>query len=263
MKIAVTGKGGVGKTTFAGMLCRVYSSEGKRVVAVDADPDANLGSAIGLSLEDMEKIMPITSMSELIEERTGVPRGSSGTVFRLNPKVDDIPEIAGKEFENIRLLTMGKSKEGGSGCYCPENSLLRRLVNHLVLETEDVIIMDTEAGIEHISRGTAEGVDCFVIVVEPGKKSMQTAKTIINMAKSIGIKEVFLVANKVNSSSEFTAIQEEMKDTTILGWIPYDSKVVAADLRGETPYDNNPELVNAITKIKDRMEALATGSIMT
>lgn len=197
MKIAITGKGGVGKTTLASLLAHLYAEEGKRVIAVDADPDANLASALGISREEAEKIKPITDMAELIEERTGVKPGSIGGMFRLNPKVDDLPEDIGYRLNGIILLTMGKLKAASSGCYCPENVLLRSLLKHLIIDRSEVVIVDMEAGIEHLTRGTAESVDAFIVVVEPGQRSMQTAKTVFEMAKNLGVQKVFVVANKV------------------------------------------------------------------
>ena len=173
MKIAVTGKGGGGKTTLASILSHLYKEDGRRVIAVDADPDANLASALGISREESAKIKPIADMAELIEERTGAKKGSMGGIFKLNPKVDDIPEGIGYHLNGIILLIMGKSKAAASGCYCPENVLLRRLLKHLVIERREVIIVDMEAGIEHLTRGTAESVDAFIVVVEPGQRSLQ------------------------------------------------------------------------------------------
>jgi CO dehydrogenase maturation factor len=175
MKIAITGKGGVGKTTLASLLSHLYKEDGRRVIAVDADPDANLASALGISREESAKIKPLADMAELIEERTGAKKGSMGGIFKLNPKVDDIPEGIGYHLNGIILLIMGKSKAAASGCYCPENVLLRRLLKHLVIERREVIIVDMEAGIEHLTRGTAESVDTFIVVVEPGQRSLQTA----------------------------------------------------------------------------------------
>jgi CO dehydrogenase maturation factor len=157
MKIAVTGKGGVGKTTVSAMLCHIFASEGKKVIAVDADPDANLATAIGISSNEINALRPIAELTELIEERTGAKPGSSGGIFKINPRVDDIPEDFGYKKDNITLLIMGKSKFAASGCYCPEHALLRRLLKHIIVDRDEVVIVDMEAGIEHLTRGTAEG----------------------------------------------------------------------------------------------------------
>lgn len=170
MKIAITGKGGVGKTTLSAVLSYLFASEGKKVIAVDADPDANLAQALGIKQSDIDKIRPIADIGELVEERTGVKPGSMGSVFKLNPKVDDLPEGLGFKVNGITLLVMGKAKTASSGCYCPENVLLRRLLKHLVVERDEVVVVDMEAGIEHLTRGTAEAVDAFIVVVEPGQR---------------------------------------------------------------------------------------------
>src|SRR4030043_625647 len=204
MKIAITGKGGVGKTTLASLLSHIFAAEGKRVIAVDADPDANLASALGIPKDESEKIRPVADMAELIEERTGAKVGSMGGMFKLNPKVDDLPEGIGYHLNSIILLTMGKSKAAASGCYCPENALLRRLLSHLVIERSEVVIVDMEAGIEHLTRGIAVSVDAFIVVVEPGQRSMQTARAVFEMADKLDIQKVFVVANKVRGSEDLS-----------------------------------------------------------
>src|SRR5208282_6336543 len=146
---------------------------------------------------DIEHIRPIGEMAELIEERVGAKPGQPGALFKLNPRVDDLPENFGVRIGNITLLIMGKSKAAASGCYCPEHVFLRRLLKHLVVERDEVVIVDMEAGIEHLTRGTAESVDAFIVVVEPGQRSMQTAAVVRDMAKQLGVKNVFVVANKV------------------------------------------------------------------
>src|SRR4030042_1717793 len=173
MKLAVSGKGGVGKTTFAALLIRTLSREGKHVLAIDADPDANLASALGIS--GAEKITPISEMKELIFERTETKPGSIGGYFKLNPKVDDLPDSLSVKFENIKLMRLGGIKKGGAGCICPESTLLKVLVSHIVLARDEVVVMDMEAGIEHLGRATAKAVDKLIVVVEPGRRSIDTA----------------------------------------------------------------------------------------
>lgn len=182
MKLAIAGKGGVGKTTLASLLAMVYSAEGKRVIAIDADPDANLALALGISMEEARHITPIVELKDLIEERTGAKPGTSGMFFKLNPKVDDIPDRFSVKKDGVSLMLMGTIKGGGTGCICPESVLLKSLLSHLLLERSDVVIMDMEAGLEHLGRGTAEAVDAFIIVVEPGKRSLQTAEAVGRLA---------------------------------------------------------------------------------
>jgi len=254
MKIAVTGKGGVGKTTISATLCHVFASEGKKVLAVDADPDANLASAFGLKDEEIASLRPIAELTDLIEERTGARPGSQGGMFRLNPRVDDIPEGFGHRMDGITLLITGKSKEAASGCYCPENVLLRRLMKHLVVERGEVVVMDMEAGIEHLTRGTSEAVDAFIVVVEPGQRSIQTAHTVAQLAKGLGVRNVFAAANKVRSEEDVAYIRKGLGDIELIGSLAFDHAVVEADMQARPPYETSPALVEQVKKMKETIE---------
>ncbi len=256
MKIAITGKGGVGKTSLAGMLSRLYASEGRTVLAVDADPDANLASALGISPEAASHALPLAEQADLIEERTGARPGTPGGLFRINPKVDDIPDAYSIKHEGVRLLILGKSKEAGSGCYCPENVLLRRLISHLILKHNEVVILDMEAGIEHLTRGTAGSVDAFIVVVEPGQRSMQTARQIERLARGLGVKEVFVVGNKVQRESDKDFIRTSLPGMKLLGFMSYTSEVIQADLDGKSPFDASPHAREEARKIKAALDQL-------
>jgi CO dehydrogenase maturation factor len=256
VKIAVTGQGGVGKTTLSSILSHLFASEGKKVIAVDADPDANLASALGVPREKAEKIRPIAELGELIEERTGSKPGSMGGIFKLNPKVDDLPEGLGFKMNGITLLVMGKSKAAASGCYCPENVLLRRLLKHLVVERDEVVIVDMEAGIEHLTRGTAGSVDAFIVVVEPGQRSMQTAGVVRDMARALGVKQVLVVANKVRGQEDLDFIRGGIGDIAIAGHISFSHDVMEADIRGASPFSFSPGTVDEVKKIKSVMEKM-------
>lgn len=253
MKIAVTGKGGVGKTTLSAMLSCAYSSEGKKVIAVDADPDANLASAFGISREAASKIKPIAELTDLIEDRTGARPGTSGGVFKLNPKVDDIPEEYGYKINNITLLITGKSKEAASGCYCPENAFLRRLLKHLIVDRNEVVIVDMEAGIEHLTRGTAESVDAFIVVVEPGQRSIQTAHSVKDMAEKLGVKDVFVIANKIKSEEELRLIKKLISGMNFLGEINFSDHLIEADMTGEACCEASKEAFEQAKKIKESL----------
>lgn len=251
MKIAITGKGGVGKTTFSSTLCHVYASEGFKVLAVDADPDANLATAFGLSEETASTIRPIAELPDLIEERTGARPGSAGGIFKLNPRVDDIPEGFGYKIGNITLLITGKSREAATGCYCPESVLLRRLLKHMVVERDEVVVLDMEAGIEHLTRGTAESVDAFIVVVEPGQRSIQTANTIKRMAGELGVKKILVVANKVRNDEDIEYIRKNIGEITLLGGLHFDHSIMEADMQGKPPYEISEELVRSVRELKD------------
>ncbi len=260
MKIAVTGKGGVGKTTLSATLSRIYAAEGRRVLAIDADPDANLATAFGLSPEDVAKIRPIAEMTNLIEERTGARPGTPGGVFKLNPRVDDIPEECGFRFDNIVLIITGKSKEAASGCYCPENVFLRRLLKHLIVERDEVVVVDMEAGIEHFTRGTAEAVDAFVVVVEPGKRSIQTALAVKDLAEGLGVKHVFVVANKTRSEEDVDFIRNNIGDMTLVGALEFSHDVMEADIKGLPPYEAAKPLLEKTREIRDSIERHIAGN---
>ena len=201
LKIAVTGKGGVGKTTVSAFLVKWFAEQGRSVLAIDADPDANLAHALGI--QNASEITPVSQMRELVAERTESVPGSYGGFFKLNPKVDDLPEkLSVRQGENIRLMVMGGIKKGGTGCVCPESILLKNLVQHLILRRDEVVIMDMEAGIEHLGRGTSKAVDWLITVVEPGRRSVETASRIRELGRDIGLTKIGLVGNKVRNDRD-------------------------------------------------------------
>ena len=235
MKLAVSGKGGVGKTTFSALLIRTLNEQGKHVLAIDADPDANLAAALGIP--DSDKIVPIAEMKELIFERTEAQPGTIGGFFKLNPKVDDLPDSLSAKLDNIKLMRLGGVKKGGGGCICPESTLLRALVIHVVLSRDEVVVMDMEAGIEHLGRATASAVDKLIVVVEPGRRSIDTAGHIKKLASEIGLKNICVVGNKIRSKKDEEFLKKHMSGFKLLGFIPYDEALIEADLDGVSPFD--------------------------
>jgi CO dehydrogenase maturation factor len=235
MKLAISGKGGVGKTTFAALLARTLNQGGKRVLAIDADPDANLGAALGIP--DADKIVPIADMKDLIFERTEAQPGTIGGFFKLNPKVDDLPDALSVKLENIKLMRLGGVKKGGAGCICPESTLLKALVTHIVLARDEFVVMDMEAGIEHLGRATARAVDKLIVVVEPGRRSIDTAEHIRRLASEIHLANIAVVGNKVRNSSDEIFLKKHLKEFEFLGFLPYDPKLIEADLEGVSPFD--------------------------
>ncbi len=235
MKLAVSGKGGVGKTTFSSLLIRTYNQKGNRVLAIDADPDANLAAGIGI--ENADDIVPIAEMEELVHDRTGAQPGSIGGFFKLNPKVDDLPDTLSAKMENIKLMRLGGVKKGGSGCICPESTLLRALVMHIVLARDEVVVMDMEAAIEHLGRATAKAVDKLIVVVEPGRRSIDTAQHIRRLAAEIGLDAIGVVGNKVRGEKDREFLQRHLNGFEFIGFLPYDDALIEADLEGISPFD--------------------------
>ncbi|MFH1854743.1 MAG: AAA family ATPase [Candidatus Omnitrophota bacterium] len=230
MKIAVTGKGGSGKTSIAAGLAFIFRNQGRKIIAIDADPDANLSTALGFP--DTERPVAISELKKLILERTG----EVGAFFKLNPKVEDIPDKFSKERNGIRLIEMGTVKKGGAGCVCPESAFLKALLSHIVINRDEVVIVDMEAGVEHLGRGTAQSVEKFIIVVEPNKTSIDTAARIKSLAENLKIKEVSAIANKIRSEGDKVFIGENLKGLRVEGFIKLDESLL--DSRGILPEDS-------------------------
>jgi len=251
MKIAISGKGGVGKTILASLLSKIFAEAGYSVLAIDADPDSNLAATLGFPHPD--KITPISEMSALIDERTGAPPGQVGGFFKLNPKVDDLPEKYSLKYNGIRLMVMGRIKKGGTGCYCPENALLQALITHLLVGRDEVVILDMEAGIEHLGRATARAVDKLIVVVEPSRRSIETAYRIDKLAQEIGLHNIAIVGNKVRSKSEREFLISSLPSFEFLGFIPYDQAIVEADLANLPLLDSSPSIINEVRNIYEAL----------
>lgn len=252
MKVAITGKGGVGKTTLSATLARLYAAEGRTVLCADVDPDANLGLALGLTEEEVNAIVPISKMRSLIEERTGATKDN--LFYKLNPQVSDIPDTYAKEVNGVKLLVMGTVETGGSGCVCPEHVMLKAVLSALSFRRDDVVIMDMEAGLEHLGRGTASVMDQFIVVVEPGARSIQTYQKVRQLAADIGVHQVRVVGNKIRGDADRQFIESRIPAEDILGFISYNAEVIDADRNGLSPYDVSPKAVEEIREIKNRME---------
>ncbi|RKD30928.1 AAA family ATPase [Thermohalobacter berrensis] len=252
MKIALTGKGGVGKTTISALLARRLVERNFNVLAIDADFDANFASALGIDITK-EDIKPISEMEKLIEEKMGTSEDIGKGLYKLNPFVGDIPDKFSIKHKGVNFLAVGTVKKGGEGCYCAENKLIKRLINHIVLKSDETVVMDMEAGLEHISRGTAKGIDLFLIVVEPGLRSLQTANKIKEMAHDIGVKNIYAIVNKLHSKDELIYIRDYLKDIEIISSIYLNDSIAKADLKGISPADTaDKELISKIDEIIDR-----------
>ncbi|MBP7584327.1 MAG: AAA family ATPase [Spirochaetes bacterium] len=254
MKIAITGKGGVGKTTLAAALALIFAERGQTVLAVDADPDANLASALGIPSDAQKEIVTIARQKELIEERTGAPLDSYGRMFKLNPEVADIADTFSFTHRGVNLLVLGAVKGGGTGCACPESTLLRALVQDMVLHRSETLIMDMEAGIEHLGRATARGVDALVAVVEPGHRAIGTVERIVGMAAEIGLRNVCAVLNGVRDDDDGRYLEDRLRGYEILGTIPYSDAIRANDRDGRSVLDDiTPDLRRCFEDIADRV----------
>jgi CO dehydrogenase maturation factor len=257
LKVAVSGKGGVGKSTLAAALCRILSKKGYKVLAIDADPDANLASALGLSQDLKSGIRPIAGESGLIEQRTGAKPGRAGQMFSLSPDVSDVAQKYGLSCDGVSLLVLGAVKSGGGGCACPENAFLKKLIRHLVLQERETVVIDMEPGIEHLGRATASGVDAMIIVLEPGTRSKETAGRIIKLSKDIGLeKKLFFVLNKMrNDDDEKTVLADDFGQVKMLGKIPFDERFIDADCKGISVFDipGTEDLKAGFVKITDQL----------
>ena len=260
MKIAVSGKGGVGKTLVAGVLAAFFAKRNFQVLAIDADPSPNLALTLGIPIDQARKIIPISENSKLIESKT---KTDFEGVYRLSFSVDDIiKDFSVKSPFGVNLLVMGTVRSAGGGCTCPANAVVRALIRHLLLERNEVVVMDMEAGVEHLGRGTVKHVDTMLVVSDSSFKSLDTAKRIYELATEMGIKEVFLVGNKIAGANEEELVKRFAAKNRIalLGLIPYDETIMKADVGGETPlkYFGASGGVVAIQKIGEKLLNLKT-----
>jgi CO dehydrogenase maturation factor len=257
MKLAITGKGGVGKTTLTALLAQVYADQSRDVLAVDADPSPCLAGALGFPDELRAKLSPIAEMDELIEERTGAKPGTVGGFFTLNPRVDDIPERFAVQNRGVRLLEMGSVDLGGSGCICPESAMLKTLFTHLLFRKDDVLLLDMYAGVEHLGRATVDFVDAMIVVVEPTRRSLGTAAQIKKLANDIGLHRLYLVGNKVRNEEEEKFLEAGTPGLPVLGFLPADLKVQEADRLGIPVYDHVPSLKQSAQAMAEKLAAQA------
>ncbi|MHB8772415.1 MAG: ATP-binding protein [Syntrophales bacterium] len=252
MKLAVTGKGGVGKTTVSALLARALRKSGRTVFAIDADPDSNLAASMGYP--HPETIRPLVELKELIEERTGVKPGTTGGMFRLNPFVEDIPERYAVDIDGVKVLVAGAVKKGGAGCYCPENTMIRALISHLLTEKNSALVLDMEAGIEHLSRGTLAAVDQLIIVTEPGRRSVETAERIAHMAAEIGLNRVSVIGNRVRSEDDRAFLKETLPHMDFIGFLPYDQAVRDAEIAGRSVASASADMEALVADVIKKLE---------
>jgi len=234
MKIAVSGKGGAGKTTVSALLCRALEAAGREVLAVDADTNPNL--AYALRLPEGEKIVPLAEMEDLVQEKTGAKKGSYGSFFKMNPEVADIPERFQFRAGNLRLLVMGSTRQGGKGCACPEYVLVKSLISHLLLHRDQDMVIDMEAGLEHLGRGVTEKVDLLLVVVQPNRVSCLTASRIFRLAREIRIQKIAGVGNMLTSPEEKEYLQRQVPEMEFLAYFPLRPEIREYDQKGKDLY---------------------------
>lgn len=246
MKIAVSGKGGVGKTTITALLAHAFTKDGLKVIVIDADPDANLASTLGFPKDT--KITPLVDLKDLIRERVGAEPGKATVYFKMNPKVDDIPDKFSVKKDNIKLMAMGTIRRGGSGCACPENVMVKQLLSHLLIQRDEVVILDMEAGIEHLGRGTSKFVDQLLVVLEPTNSSIQTFNRIKKLAADLGVKRIIPVANKIKDTND---IERIMSGIGIDIWCIIPQADSLADYNGGVVEEN---IINEINNLKIKLQ---------
>ena len=252
MKIAVTGKGGVGKTTVSALLAHAFKSSGHSVVAIDCDPDSNLLACMGYP--HPENVKPLVELHALIEEKMGVKPGTTGGMFRLNPFVDDIPDRYAIDIGGIRVLVAGAVKKGGAGCYCPENSLIRALISHLLVDGTTDLILDMEAGVEHLSRGTIQAVDGLLIVTEPGRRSVETALRVRDLATDLGLTRVMAIGNKIRTTQDGEFLRAALENIELIGVLPFDGKIREAEIAGRSVVSASEPMETAIQDVVRQIE---------
>jgi CO dehydrogenase maturation factor len=259
MKIAITGKGGVGKTTLTSLLAHTFAEQGYQVLAIDADPSPCLGAALGFPAELRDNLTPIAEMEALIYERTGAQPGTYGGYFKLNPRVDDLPDRFSALHRGIRLLELGAVEMGGAGCICPESAILRALVTHILLRRNEVVLLDMYAGVEHLGRATADSVEAMIIVVEPTARSLATARQIKGLARDLKLRNLYLVGNRVIDEADQAFIRSSSPGLPVVGFLPEDPRVRVADREGRAVYDLAPELAEEaqeiIRTVEERVQA--------
>ena len=261
IKIAISGKGGVGKTTVCAILSQLFAEEGFDVIAVDADPDTNLSNAFGIAPEQSPE--PLIKMKELIAERTGTGKEAVGAYFKLNPKISDLPDKYCLEMpeNSLKLLSLGGISQAGAGCACAEGAFLKALLTHTILKRQEVVLVDLAAGVEFMGRSSVQGIDALVVVVEPGTRSIETAINIARMAEQLGVKHVAGIINKVTSPGQIEAIKTQLNDITILVAIDYSSEVQQADLNCESVYPACPSVVEKLATAKEALNNLLRADV--
>ncbi|MFC1781335.1 AAA family ATPase [Planctomycetota bacterium] len=255
-KIAIGGKGGVGKTTVCAVLAQLFAESGFDVLAIDADPDSNLASALGVASEQCPE--PLINMKELIAERTDTGKNAIGAYFKLNPKVRDLPEKYWHESNGLKLLVLGAIAQAGSGCACPEGAFLKALLRHTILQRQEMVLVDLAAGVEFMGRASVQGIDVLILVVEPGGRSIETANNLAKMGRELGIECVAAIANKITETSQTDAIISQLQNIDLLGNLQYSRALQQADLGCAPVLGADEEITNELKQVKNQLIKLVS-----
>ena len=248
LKIAIGGKGGVGKTTICAFLAQIFAEDNFDILAIDADPNTTLAMAFGIKADKNPE--PLINMKELIEERTGTKLDSIGSYFKMNPNVKDLPEKYWLEINKIKLLVLGAITHGGSGCACPEGAFLKAMLRHIILQRQEMVLVDLAAGVEFLGRASILGIDMLILIVEPGGRSIETANKMAAMAKELGIKHVTAIANKITKQAQVDLIQAQLKNIALLGKINFSDNLIEADINREDVFSSDEIALNQLKEIK-------------
>ncbi len=254
LKIAIGGKGGVGKTTICAIWAQLFARNDCDVLAIDADPNSNLASAFGLPAEETPE--SLIQMKELIAERTGSGKDAVGSYFKLNPKVSDLPEKFWIEVDKVKLLILGAITQAGSGCACPEGAFLKALLSHTILQRKEVVLIDLAAGVEFMGRASIQGIDALVLIVEPGGRSIETANNMAKMANQLGIKCTAVIANKITENEQIDIIKSQLNNITILGNLNYSKTLQQADMKRISVFGTDKKITAELKKAKAKLEQL-------
>ncbi len=256
IKIAIGGKGGVGKTTVCAILAQLFAESGFDVLAIDADPDANLASALGVASEQSPE--PLIHMKDLIAERTGTEKNALGMYFKLNPNVSDLPEKYWHEANGLKLLVLGAITQAGSGCACPEGVFLKALLRHTILQRQEMVLVDLAAGVEFMGRASVQGIDALILVVEPGGRSIETANNMAKMGRELGIECVAAIANKITETSQKDTIISQLQNVDLLGNLQYSRALQQADLGRAPVFGADAEITNELKQVKNQLTQLVS-----
>jgi len=244
MKIAFCGKGGVGKSLIAGLLCKAFLEDGYEVLAIDADPNPHLARLLGIKGE----VIPIAEMKELLEERAQ----KYGPFYNLNPRIEDIPEKFMIQKNGLKLMVLGAIREAGKGCACPEQRVMRKLLTYLILRANEVVIVDMEAGVEHFGRASIVPMDIILVITRAYRGSVETTKRILELAEQLKMKNVFIIGNAIKSEKEKEILKEEFGER-LLGMLPYDEELELLEMEGKDLWNYKGIVYEEIKKIKSKI----------